>query len=352
VYAHASVGVFTRTRDALSPIPTGGFNFSVDGRSTCGSLAVFPRLKGRTKLISILSFWLFVGVVFKSLHDGTEYVISELVDYLEWFSLVVFVDSVRIHEITHRTTADQARFVYCTSQLCLWVNNRIEKIFLNLNISSKSATRNFYDQEGPSATPAPPLWSFQPRKWRSLLSLSLWFILSCDDLWVYIYCFGLLSYEKEKAILRLLHSLYRRSRGSPRWNVSSKNLWDCLPLIFLIQNGRVTLLIAMAENKKSEILWLVQLICLYERIERPPCWPCLYLPVMAPMLLFFPITQQQQNRLLKNKKRADLTCVVSPKTGHAGPTGRIHLRHVDSRPVAVAFAPLGKVKDIISPFSP
>lgn len=42
-------------------------------------------------------------------------------------------------------------------------------------------------------------------------------------------------------------------------------------LIFLIQNGRVTLLIAMAENKKSEILWLVQLICLYERIERPPC---------------------------------------------------------------------------------
>jgi hypothetical protein len=45
--------------------------------------------------------------------------------------------------------------------------------------------------------------------------------------------------------------------------VSSKNLWDCLPLIFLIQNGRVTLLIAMAENKKSEILWLVQLICLY-----------------------------------------------------------------------------------------
>jgi hypothetical protein len=31
VYAHASVGVFTRTRDALSPIPPGGFNFSVDG---------------------------------------------------------------------------------------------------------------------------------------------------------------------------------------------------------------------------------------------------------------------------------------------------------------------------------
>ncbi len=208
MYAHVSVGVFTRTRDALSPIPPGGFNFSVDGRSTCGSLAVFPRLKGRTKLISILSFWLFVGVVFKSLHDGTEYVIPELVDYLEWFSLAVFVDSViRVHEITHRTTADQARFVFCTSQLCLWVNNRMEKIFLNLNISSKSATRNFYD--------LPPhrhlLFDRPIHENEEAFSLSLFvFILSCD-LRVYIYCFGLLSYEKEKAILRLLHSLYSQS---------------------------------------------------------------------------------------------------------------------------------------------
>jgi hypothetical protein len=34
VYTHASVGVFTRS--PFYPIPPGGFNFSADGRSTCG----------------------------------------------------------------------------------------------------------------------------------------------------------------------------------------------------------------------------------------------------------------------------------------------------------------------------
>jgi hypothetical protein len=56
-------------------------DFSVDGRSTCESLAVFPRLKGRTKLISILPFWLFDGVGYQSL-DG----LRSLSDgYLELF---------------------------------------------------------------------------------------------------------------------------------------------------------------------------------------------------------------------------------------------------------------------------
>jgi hypothetical protein len=73
VYAHANVGVFTRTPFYLSLLvdSTSCFNFnfldrwmdgwmdgwsfiSADGWSTWGCLAVFPRLKGRTS--SFLSF--------------------------------------------------------------------------------------------------------------------------------------------------------------------------------------------------------------------------------------------------------------------------------------------------------
>jgi hypothetical protein len=40
VYTHVSVGVFTRAPFFLSCLDPGEFNFSADGWSTCGCLAV------------------------------------------------------------------------------------------------------------------------------------------------------------------------------------------------------------------------------------------------------------------------------------------------------------------------
>jgi hypothetical protein len=60
VYVHVNVGVFTRT-PLFIPYPVWcGWNSSADGWSNCRCLAVFPRHKGRTKLISILPFSQFL----------------------------------------------------------------------------------------------------------------------------------------------------------------------------------------------------------------------------------------------------------------------------------------------------
>ncbi len=70
--------------DPLFPILPGGFNSAAEG-ALVGCLAVFPRHKGRTKLISILPFWLFGGVDYESLQ-------STIIPggWLGLFSLVVF----------------------------------------------------------------------------------------------------------------------------------------------------------------------------------------------------------------------------------------------------------------------
>jgi hypothetical protein len=49
-------------------------NSSADGWSNCGCLAVIPRHKGRTKLISILLFWQFWVALLINRYVVTEYV--------------------------------------------------------------------------------------------------------------------------------------------------------------------------------------------------------------------------------------------------------------------------------------
>ncbi len=134
------------------------------GWSTC--LAVFPRVKGKknVSLFFLFYYLLFVDVGYKSWRRG---IIPEL-GRLELFSLVIFVYSARGPQLkftfyfyffftfsslyfyfftfkigfpssenkrvgrgwggggfVRARPADQARF--CTLQLCLWVNNQIQK---------------------------------------------------------------------------------------------------------------------------------------------------------------------------------------------------------------------------------
>ncbi len=100
--------------DSRLPIPPGGFNFSVDGVrwSTCGCLAVFPRLKGRAKFVSILPLGVFDGIDYKSLRSTYSTIIPELGDWRELGFLMSFLltQSGFFKLLTCRTTADQACF--------------------------------------------------------------------------------------------------------------------------------------------------------------------------------------------------------------------------------------------------
>jgi hypothetical protein len=87
------MGVFTRT-PFLPYIPSGViFNSSADdGWSSCRCLAVFPRHKGRTKLISIHCFWqFFVALIISRYVVTLNMFIPELGGWLQLFSLSVFV---------------------------------------------------------------------------------------------------------------------------------------------------------------------------------------------------------------------------------------------------------------------
>jgi hypothetical protein len=113
------------------------------GWSTCcGYLAVFPRLKGRKNVSPpfFLFYYLVSLVISRYVVRGYDYSCARPLTgaVLSWsFN---FVYSVRVHYITHYwTTADQACF--CTSQLCLWVNNQIPRI-LTLNTSSEGQLEN------------------------------------------------------------------------------------------------------------------------------------------------------------------------------------------------------------------
>ncbi len=105
------------------PYPAWWIRLIFCGWSSCGCLAVFPRLKGRTNVSLFFPWWLSAGDVdYKSLH-------STVYDYswarrltVQLFSLAVFVDSVRVHWITH-LQKDLRSGLFCTSPLFLLVNN-------------------------------------------------------------------------------------------------------------------------------------------------------------------------------------------------------------------------------------
>jgi hypothetical protein len=118
VYAHVSVGVFTRT--PLFPIR---FNFSADGWSSCGWMPdhAIPRLKGRANVLFLFFFFdwqfIFFGIDCELLHS-TEYDYSFAMRLIPTvFFLLTRSGLIKI--LLGRTTANQA--LLCTSQLFLWV---------------------------------------------------------------------------------------------------------------------------------------------------------------------------------------------------------------------------------------
>jgi hypothetical protein len=129
------------------------FNFSADGWSICRCLAVFPRHKGRTKLIPILPFWQFWVALITNRCVVTELTfIPELAVWLQLFSLSVLFFSVRVHWKSHLSNYCRSG-LFCTSQLFLWVNHRIRKY---LNFKHLKQKDNIFYQEGPAKTLAPP----------------------------------------------------------------------------------------------------------------------------------------------------------------------------------------------------
>jgi hypothetical protein len=130
---------------------SGGFNFSVDGWSTYGCLAVFSRLQGKTN-----SFLLFLSDYWVALIINRCGVRLFLVGW-NGFINCCFCFSQSGLMLTCRTTANQACF--CISQLSLCVSTIKFRNIWNWNIWRLEAKWNlniFFHQEGLAATPALP----------------------------------------------------------------------------------------------------------------------------------------------------------------------------------------------------
>jgi hypothetical protein len=121
----------------------------VCGWSTFGCLAVFPRHKGRKTVSLFLLFDYLRALIFKPLRS-MEYDCSWAMQLAETFLSRCFRFSRWGFMLTCRTTADQACF--CTSQLCLWINNQFLKIFLLWTLQSSATIKNCMANRAPSSS--------------------------------------------------------------------------------------------------------------------------------------------------------------------------------------------------------
>jgi hypothetical protein len=132
------IWVYSRGHPFYPILLPGVLDFSTDGELVDGYLAVLPRLKGR-KNISL--FFLFDSLMASIITSyRVRLFLSNAVDWNCFHMPInfVFVYSVRLKSLQSlicRTTADQACF--CTSHLCLRVNNWIRKIFEPSNCNWK-----------------------------------------------------------------------------------------------------------------------------------------------------------------------------------------------------------------------
>ncbi len=135
-------------------LSSGGFNFSVDGWSTCGSLAVFPRLKGRTNRTNSSLFFLFDHLVALILNRCVVTLVATIIPgphhAAGWNCfLLLFLFNCQsgfIKQLTCRTTADQACF--STSQLCLCVSTIKFRNIWTWNTWSKLQLEQFFPPRG------------------------------------------------------------------------------------------------------------------------------------------------------------------------------------------------------------
>ncbi len=123
--------------DPLFPIPPGVYSIIPADGAPVDSWPYFPGLKVGKTFISILTFWLFGGVGYNQ----------------SWLSMSTIIPELLIRNCFS-----------CISQLCLLVNNQIQKCF-NLNTSSKVKLDNFYWPRGHILAP--------PRLIKGLLNFNL-----------------------------------------------------------------------------------------------------------------------------------------------------------------------------------